>query len=323
MKKQLFYFLAASVLCLTTSLLPACSSNDDEIAKVDTSPTVDSTQTETDILIIQSGADSVGRGIVVRPNGFTEKEQRYERDGSNRMIYHRHFVCGISDSPFFYLLKIDFQNSEELSFDDFKDGDTFDSSQFLAFAYYYTPTWTEAVMKGASILSGKIQVVGRKKVDDMSLLTLQLIDLKFDAIDKSCVYSINGTIDYYIPSLTIQNEIKGVEGIVGIWQLREVLNGPVSLRDKNSLQQVMVVFQEDGNAIFAYEDGKIKTLIYQQAENQELYQTNLPVLTIGDVPFSYNMEEDKLYLHYLGVYLCDHIPATFVLERHFWARTDE
>ena len=45
-------------------------------------------------------------------------------------------------------------------------------------------------------LSGKITVVDTKKVDDKSYIVLQLTDLKFPSIDNSCIFTVNGTIDY-------------------------------------------------------------------------------------------------------------------------------
>jgi hypothetical protein len=41
-------------------------------------------------------------------------------------------------------------------------------------------------------------VVGTNKVGDKSYMSLKLSDLRFDAIDRSCVYSINGTVEYEI-----------------------------------------------------------------------------------------------------------------------------
>jgi hypothetical protein len=38
-------------------------------------------------------------------------------------------------------------------------------------------------------------------------------------------------------------------------------------------------------------------------------------MIIGEVPFGYAIEGNKLKLHYFGVYTCDHIPATFVFKR--------
>ena len=43
-------------------------------------------------------------------------------------------------------------------------------------------------------MSGKVSVVGTKKVNDKSYMVLRLIDLRFDKI--SDVYTVNGTVEY-------------------------------------------------------------------------------------------------------------------------------
>ena len=62
----------------------------------------------------------------------------------------------------------------------------------------YTPTWAEYILIQAPALSGKVTVLGTRKVGDKSYMILRLSDLRFDAIDHSCVYSINGTVEYEI-----------------------------------------------------------------------------------------------------------------------------
>ena len=52
--------------------------------------------------------------------------------------------------------------------------------------------------KQTTALSGNITVVGTSKVGDKSLMTLRLSDLLFDAIDHSCIYTVNGIVDYEI-----------------------------------------------------------------------------------------------------------------------------
>ena len=39
---------------------------------------------------------------------------------------------------------------------------------------------------------------GTGSTEDRPYITLTLTDLKFDAIDHSCVYSVNGTVEYEI-----------------------------------------------------------------------------------------------------------------------------
>ena len=47
-------------------------------------------------------------------------------------------------------------------------------------------------------LSGNVTVIGTSKVGDKSLMTLRLSNLLFDAIDHSCIYTVNGIVDYEI-----------------------------------------------------------------------------------------------------------------------------
>jgi hypothetical protein len=107
------------------------------------------------------------------------------------------FGANIKGSDVFDMLNINFESSQPMSFSNLKAGDTFDSSQFHA-AAAYTPTWPEAILRQTTALSGKVTVVGTNKVGDKSYMSLKLSDLRFDAIDRSCVYSINGTVEYEI-----------------------------------------------------------------------------------------------------------------------------
>jgi hypothetical protein len=61
---------------------------------------------------------------------------------------------------------------------------------------YSTPTWTEAILKGTKALTGQMTIANKEAVDGQEIMTLELNDFKFDAIDHSCVYSVNGTIDF-------------------------------------------------------------------------------------------------------------------------------
>jgi hypothetical protein len=107
------------------------------------------------------------------------------------------FGTNIKGSDVFDMLTITIKSNQPLSFSNLKAGDTFDSSQFHATAAY-TPTWTEAIMRVATVLSGKVTVVGTRNVGDKSYMTLRLTDLRFDAIDHTCVYTVNGTVEYEI-----------------------------------------------------------------------------------------------------------------------------
>ena len=149
-------------------------------------------------LLIQSDNGQSGTGEVYRTSCINHKELRVERDGTQHMLYHLSFNCNIRESPVFYLLDIDFETDTEMSFDDLKVGDTFDTGQFHAGAYY-TPTWMEAIMRGTGALSGKLTVTNRREVEGVSFITLELKNIKFDAIDHSCIYSVSGTLEYELP----------------------------------------------------------------------------------------------------------------------------
>ena len=130
------------------------------------------------------------------PHCNLEIENRY--NGGNMLtIYHMRFGANIKGSDVFDMLTIDFQSDRQMSFNDLKEGDTFDSSQFHA-AAYYTPTWREAILKGGTALSGSITVVSKGMIDDKPCITLKLTDLRFEAIDRSCIYSVNGTAVYEV-----------------------------------------------------------------------------------------------------------------------------
>ena len=130
------------------------------------------------------------------PHCNLEIENRY--NGGNMLtIYHMRFGANIKGSDVFDMLTIDFQSDRQMSFNDLKEGDTFDSSQFHASAAY-TPTWMEAIMIVGNALSGSITVVSKDMIGDKPCITLKLTDLRFEAIDRSCIYSVNGTAVYEV-----------------------------------------------------------------------------------------------------------------------------
>ena len=112
-------------------------------------------------------------------------------------VYHMSFTANIKGSDVFDGLGFSFESDQPMSFSNLKVGDTFDSSQFDASASY-TPTWTEAVMRMAAALSGNITVVGTKEDGDKNYIVLRLTDLRFNSIDHSCIYTVNGTVEYEI-----------------------------------------------------------------------------------------------------------------------------
>lgn len=202
MKKN--YFLLGLLVGIFLLAFMACSSDssssDNEIVADPVVTDVD----DVNVLLIQSdnGKTSIGTmykdGEVYNPPHcyLGGKEIRYN-GGNPITVYHMGFGANIKGSDVFDSLTISFESSQPMSFSDLKAGDTFDSSQFHA-AAAYTPTWMEAVLIQATALSGKITVVGTSKVGDKSYMTLRLINLRFDAIDHSCVYTVNGTIEYEI-----------------------------------------------------------------------------------------------------------------------------
>ena len=109
-------------------------------------------------------------------------------------------------------------------------------------------------------------------------------------------------------------------GLTGRWDLVEVLDGPAGYCKEGYTNQypsgtVIIEIKENGKIVFNYEDGKVEPLDYSIPEDQEKYGTTLPVMNIGEVPFGYAIEGNRLKLHYYGFYTCDHIPATFVFKR--------
>ena len=188
--------LLSTLALLAVVLSSACSSDDDESV-------VPPVTKEVNVLLIQSDNGKTSTGVMYKsgegynpPHCYISKEIWYN-NGTSKTIYHMDFTANIKGSDVFDLLNICFESNEPMSFSDLKVGDTFDNSQFHASAAY-TPTWMEAIMKQTTALSGNVTVVGTSKVGDKSLMTLRLSDLRFDAIDHSCIYTVNGIVDYEI-----------------------------------------------------------------------------------------------------------------------------
>ena len=183
-------------LLLAVCIFTACSSSDDD-------EIFGPVMTEVNVLLIQSDKGDTSTGVMYKsgetynpPHCYLGKEIRY--NGENpQTIYHMGFGANIKGSDVFDMLTITFESSQAMSFNNLKAGDTFDSSQFHA-AAAYTPTWSEAILRQTTALSGKVTVLGTSKVGDKSYMILRLSDLRFDAIDHSCVYSVNGTVEYEI-----------------------------------------------------------------------------------------------------------------------------
>ena len=188
-------------------MLVSCSSDDDSFVD----PVVEDVNVvdEVNVLLIKSDKGKTSTGYMYKsnemynpPHCYMGKEYRYN-EGNPLTFYHMSFAANIKGSDVFNMLSITFESNQPMSFSDLKTGDTFDSSQFHA-AAAYTRTWMEKVLIQTTALSGTVTVMGTKKIDDKSYMTLRLTDLKFDAIDRSCIYTVNGIVQYEI--WNVQNE---------------------------------------------------------------------------------------------------------------------
>ena len=155
------------------------------------------------VLFIESDKGETSTGLMYQsgeeynpPHGYLGQEIKYN-GGNPLTIYHMSFVANIKGSDIFEDIGIGFESDQPMSFSDLKAGDTFDSSQFQAYAAY-TRTWPEKVMKTTKALSGMVTVLGTEEIDDKTYMILRLTDFKFDAIDHSFVYTVNGTVVYEI-----------------------------------------------------------------------------------------------------------------------------
>ena len=186
-------YLLICAMLLTIAGLSSCSNDDQEFnAPLDV---------DVNVLLIQSDNGKTSTGMMYGnnevynpPHCYLGKEIWYN-GGDPLTIYHMSFGANIKGSDVFNMLNIRFESKQPMSFYDLKPGDTFDSSQFHASAAY-TPTWMEAILKQTTALSGKVSVVGTKNEGDKAYMVLRLIDLRFDAIDRSCVYTVNGIVEY-------------------------------------------------------------------------------------------------------------------------------
>lgn len=200
-------FLWMGVVLMALIGMTACDETDNlEDISVESSSLAESpspVETEVNVLLIQSDDGKTSKGEMYKsnevyspPHCYLEKEIRYN-GGNPLTVYHMKFGANIKGSDVFYLLTFGFESDRPMNISDLKAGDRFNSSQFDAHAYY-TPTWSETIMRGTKAISGNIDVVGTKKIEDENYMVMRLIDLKFDAIDNSCVYTVNGIVEYKI-----------------------------------------------------------------------------------------------------------------------------
>ena len=155
-------------------------------------------------LFISSAINQQERGAAYHPHCYKLKGEMVSDEGT-RPYAQLSFSCGIKYSNVFDQLGISFEDDSPIKdFEDLKVGDTFDSSQFHASASYF-PTWEEEVARFTNVISGYFTVLNKKTVNEKDYITIY-VDMKFDAIDKSCVYNVSGTIDYMIENLQFPEE---------------------------------------------------------------------------------------------------------------------
>lgn len=181
-------FKSLGIFLSAIFLLVACSSDEEDI---------DLTNIKANELLIQSDKGDSNIGLAYEPHGYKGRCEVHEPDGTVHIVHNMSFNCNIQESKAFTSLDINFEGNSEMNFADLKSGDTFDTNDFRASVSYY-PTWVEFYGMGTTATSGRVHVIDKKIEDGNIYITLQINNLKFDALDKTCVYTINGTIVYKI-----------------------------------------------------------------------------------------------------------------------------
>ena len=144
-------------MCAVLMIGGLCSCNSDDENIVGSGEIVIPEEIPENSLLILSDKGEISYGELYKsgecynpPHCNLEIENRY--NGGNMLtIYHMRFGANIKGSDVFDMLTIGFQSNRQMSFNDLKEGDTFDSSQFDA-AAAYTPTWMEAILKGQFLI---------------------------------------------------------------------------------------------------------------------------------------------------------------------------
>ena len=195
MKNYMNKLTAFGLMCATLVGLCGCNSDDNDVFLPN--------GYEVNVLYIKSDNGRSSTGYMYKenemfnpPHCYLGKEIRHN-GGNPITFYHMSFGANIKDSDVFDILDIGFESEQPLNFSELKEGDTFEVGQFQAIAYY-TRTWFEKIMKGTKALSGRVTVDGTKEIDGKEYMVLRLSNLRFDAIDHSCVYTVNGTVEYEI-----------------------------------------------------------------------------------------------------------------------------
>lgn len=143
--------------------------------------------------------------------------------------------------------------------------------------------------------------------------------MKTTIITKSFLLMVSVVIIGLMPIISCTDDSAVGARLRGKWELIEVLDGPREITrygNKKVIPQdsVTVKFQT-GKVKLSIKNDATKTMDYYYPEDQERYNTNDPVIVIGNAPFGYTFEDGLLKLHYCGFYLCDHRPATFVFKK--------
>lgn len=170
-------------------LLTGCSSDDEDI---------DLSNIETNELLIQSDKGKSSIGLAYEPHGWKGWGEVNGLDGTVHLVYNMSFSCVIRESKVFTSLSIEFEDDWEMDFADLKLGDTFDTNDFRASVGFYPENGWSCFM-GTTATSGRLHVIDKQFEDGNLSLTLQIDNFKFDALDKECVYTIDGTIVYKLP----------------------------------------------------------------------------------------------------------------------------
>jgi hypothetical protein len=192
-KKNVLWLCALLLLAVGMS---SCSSDDENI--VGSGENIIPDEIPENSLLILSDKGEISWGKFYKSGEMYNPPHCYSGSGitsQGETFYYMGFGANIKDSKVFDILDIKFKSNRRMSLNDLKEGDTFDNSQFHA-AAYYTPTWMEYIMRGTTALSGSITVLSKGSIEGKPYITLTLTNLKFDAIDHSCVYSVNGTVVY-------------------------------------------------------------------------------------------------------------------------------
>ena len=182
-------FRTLGVFLSALFLLTACSSDDEDI---------DLSNIETNELLIQSDKGDSNISLAYEPHGYKGRCEVHEPDGTVHVVHNMSFNCNIHESKVFTSLSIEFEDDWEMNFADLKPGDTFDTNDFRASVGFYPENGWSCFM-GTTATSGRLHVIDKQFEDGNLSLTLQIDDFKCDALDKECVYTIDGTIVYKLP----------------------------------------------------------------------------------------------------------------------------